>query len=401
MNEIELKKKEFLDNCTITISDNFTGANFTIKGASEIKSFYSKEKEYWEKLKSRSSIIDYYIRFYTQRINDLNALISNSPAWNVSQIEQHWNNIKGSLSHTNVPEGQRLIYSSTSLAKFIYEEYENNSSQAMHTHNFLINSGFNISNKDALLGYLRGYEFITQNKTSIVQRSKSENKNIAQINNDWIQKTKDLDAIFNQYNNKLEDWKTKFISDNESWQKDRKSEVEGFISKGNEDLNSLKKLYTEKLKLEGPVVYWQNRAKLYKQKGQLWLSFLVANIILMTCLLLLILYNLPLPFHYSITEFKPESIKGLVILATIISLGVFLTRVFTKLTYSSFHLQRDAEEREQLTLIYLALVKEGKIADAERKLVFESIFSRADTGILSGDSSPTMPGVVNIMDKFK
>lgn len=401
MDDIELKKKELLDNYSITISDTYEGVNFSIKGTNEIKSFYIKEKEYWEQLKKRGPIVDNYIRFFVQRINEIKSLIENSPNWTVSQIDQNWNSIKNNFARTLVPEGQRIIYSSTSVSKFIFEQYEINHSIANHTHSFLIDNNFNINNKDAFVGYLKGYEFLIQNKSEIVQRSKSENENIAQINSKWLQKTEDLDSIFNIHCNNLEAWRNKFISNHEIWQKDRKKEVEGFINQGGKDIIALKELYSEKLKLEGPVIYWKERAQLYKNKGQLWLSFLTSSVILIMCLLLLILYKLPSSFQYSIVEFKPESIKGLIILASIISLGIFLTRVFTKLTYSSFHLQRDAEEREQLTLVYLALVKEEKIDAQERKLVFESLFSRADTGILHGDSSPTMPGIINIMDKFK
>ena len=57
-------------------------------------------------------------------------------------------------------------------------------------------------------------------------------------------------------------------------------------------------------------------------------------------------------------------------------------------------------KREQLTMVYLALVKEGKIGEDERKLVFEALFSRVDSGLLGGDSSPAMPGSVNLLDNF-
>jgi len=73
-------------------------------------------------------------------------------------------------------------------------------------------------------------------------------------------------------------------------------------------------------------------------------------------------------------------------------------RVLARITFSSFHLARDAEEREQLTHIYLALKKDTTIDQEERKLIMQSIFSRADTGLLKEDSSPTMPG--NIMSNI-
>ncbi|MFH4043602.1 DUF6161 domain-containing protein, partial [Acinetobacter baumannii] len=50
-----------------------------------------------------------------------------------------------------------------------------------------------------------------------------------------------------------------------------------------------------------------------------------------------------------------HSLQGTVLLAVIISAFVFLIRMLSRLAFSSFHLQRDAEERQQLTYVYLAL----------------------------------------------
>jgi hypothetical protein len=59
-----------------------------------------------------------------------------------------------------------------------------------------------------------------------------------------------------------------------------------------------------------------------------------------------------------------------------------------------FHLSRDAEEREQLSYFYLALIKEGAVEKEDRHLIMQSLFSRADSGLLKEDSSPTMPGTM-------
>ena len=92
------------------------------------------------------------------------------------------------------------------------------------------------------------------------------------------------------------------------------------------------------------------------------------------------------------------SIKWSVALITIISFLAFFIRTFSKLTFSSFHLVRDAEEREQLTYVYLALQKEKGVDQTERHLIMQSLFSRADTGLLKDEGSPTMPG--NIADQL-
>ena len=64
---------------------------------------------------------------------------------------------------------------------------------------------------------------------------------------------------------------------------------------------------------------------------------------------------------------------------------------------SSYHLARDAKEREQLTYFYLSLINEKAVTDSERELVITSLFSRSDTGLLKGDSSPEIP-TINLGD---
>ena len=69
--------------------------------------------------------------------------------------------------------------------------------------------------------------------------------------------------------------------------------------------------------------------------------------------------------------------------------------------FSNFHLARDAEEREKLTYLYISLLSKGEVSEEERKIVFQALFSRSDTGLLKEDSSPTMPGVSSYIDKIR
>lgn len=86
-----------------------------------------------------------------------------------------------------------------------------------------------------------------------------------------------------------------------------------------------------------------------------------------------------------------NSVKNAVILTILTSISIYMITLFVKLATSSYHLARDARERYQLTHIYLSLLKEDAIRDEERTIIIQSLFSRADTGLLKGDSSPTVP----------
>ena len=152
--------------------------------------------------------------------------------------------------------------------------------------------------------------------------------------------------------------------------------------------------------MEGPVKHWKERAERYKKEGRTWLKWLLAVAGVTVAILLLLLYKPPESFSLGILNGEPLAVKSIVLVGAALSLCAYLTKTFTKLTFSSFHLSRDAQEREQLTMVYLALVHEqGEANPEERKLILQSLFSRSDTGLLSKDSSPSMPGLPNHLGK--
>ena len=104
-------------------------------------------------------------------------------------------------------------------------------------------------------------------------------------------------------------------------------------------------------------------------------------------------YNLPERLINNDT-FSHQNLKGTIILAVIVSVFVYLIRLFVKLSTSAYHLSRDAKERHQLTYFYLALINDNDktVSEKEREIILNSLFSRADTGLLKGDSTPAFPG---------
>ena len=58
-----------------------------------------------------------------------------------------------------------------------------------------------------------------------------------------------------------------------------------------------------------------------------------------------------------------------------------------------------SEEREQLTMVYLALLEGDAMTKEDRELILQSLFSRVDTGLLGDDGAPTMPGIGSILEK--
>lgn len=165
-------------------------------------------------------------------------------------------------------------------------------------------------------------------------------------------------------------------------------------------LSELESLYEEKLKLQAPAQYWADMEKSYTKSGRWWLVSSVGLSALLMGGLFYFAFKL-LPADLGLEENWTYIFKLSAMLAVITSVGVYILRLLVKMATSSFHLARDAKERNRLSYFYLALIEKKAITDKERAIVLNSLFSRADTGLLKGDSSPVMSSnVTDLVDSM-
>lgn len=182
-------------------------------------------------------------------------------------------------------------------------------------------------------------------------------------------------------------------------------------------LDDIEGLYEEKLKLEAPAKYWADRAKGLFRAGIGWALASAGTVAIGAW----VLWEFFLSFDQSVELMKvaaeaagaadkdvksvlityfssAQNLKSMIAFTVIVSAILFLLRTFIKLSLSAFHLSLDAKEREQLSYMYLSLIQTGQnlktdlIKEKDREIILQALFSRADTGLLKGDSSPTMPG---------
>ncbi len=158
--------------------------------------------------------------------------------------------------------------------------------------------------------------------------------------------------------------------------------------------SELENTYQEKLRLEKPATYWKRSARKYGIQGGLWSLALLASLLLGV---------------YYFSEFFTDWLKGkeidvelstmqgVILFGSVVAIYAFMVKILSRLTFSSFHLMRDAEEREQLTYLYLALNNDQNIDEKSRDIVLQALFSRTDTGLLTAESGPTMPVVSEIL----
>lgn len=211
------------------------------------------------------------------------------------------------------------------------------------------------------------------------------------INDKYTEFTKKIDDLKKEKEDAFNKWFEKACSDHTN-----------FDSDSNKNIKALETSYEELLRLKKPADYWKTRATDLKSEGWRSLYWLIGIVIVTCAMLFSLLWLTPEAMLNSFfSGDRSLAVRWTIIFVTLISFLAFGIRTLTKVTFSSFHLSRDAEERERLTYVYLAMVKDSSIDKTDRHLIMQSLFSRADTGLLKDDSSPTMPGTTSIFDKFK
>jgi hypothetical protein len=363
--------------------------------------FFGENSDLWESCKNKQWIISAYLEHFNKILGHLNALEEqDQPIKNIKSFNNHWTPAQNLLQRSSTENSNfRIFYSKDTYGMFLYEIANISIDQCKSAYHMLTEkSPFNPTTPDQHIGLIKTYEFLMQGESEIVSRRKLEAKTFESLRNEFEQTTNETVSEFLTLQKQMDDWSKEVKSGHLNWENTNKNEFEDFLAKKNETLETLEQIYKEKLRLEAPIEYWKRRAEHYKNQGRIWLLVLSGVVSVLIAILLLLLYETPEAFHHNLFKLEPEAIKGIILFASIISFGAYLARVCARMTFSSFHLQRDAEEREQLTYVYLALSEGEQVETEDRHLILQSLFSRADTGLLGDDSAPTMPGVGPILD---
>ena len=344
----------------ITISDA-TGKSWPFEKLDTFTKFIKEEEKFWkEKQKEleEKGFTNTYLNVFSQLASivastkDIKTMVSNGDdsltKTHLTQFQALELNL---LSTTWIWSGQTFITSWLNSYK-LSQTTGDTFIQIILTKNI---SYASLASYDYFKGCLLAYEYDLQDESLITKRRDAEQDSFSRL--------KDTLVI-------------------------EKNDLVGEISKFKIEAENVTKTYVEDMRLEGPAKYWADRAKQCKVQGDIWANWLYATIasgIIISSLLMAAWLK-----AYS-TKINLNTLEGAIIFASILSLFAFAIKTLSKLTFSSYHLQRDNEEREQLTHLYLALSNENKVDADSRNIVLQALFSRSDSGLLAGDHSPTMP----------
>lgn len=325
--------------------------------------FIKDEEKFWlDKLKKHSETYSFSANTYMNVSVPIQAILESVKAWKQQLSTWSESDFSAQLNLLNTAHlssfNTKWIWSGHSFIEPWLESYKlSNATGEGFIQVVLTHSIPNYSNYDWLKGYLLAYEYELQDESNITKRRNAEQESFVYLKDTLIEQKNSLVS-------EISDFKT--------------------------DAENIKKTYIEFMRLKGPAEYWKVRADECREQGKKWAGLLSVTIIVAGFIFVSLMSAW---LHSYSIGLQLNTFEGAVIFAAIISLFAFAIKTLSKLTFSAFHLQRDAEEREQLTHLYLALSNENKVDADSRNIVLQALFSRSDSGLLVGDHSPVMPSI--------
>ena len=357
------------------------------------KQFVISEFEFWEDCNTGecAQIYNQYNNLYSYVIN-YDQQIDSNPNLDVDGL---YNTLVQQINIFN--ERQNYNFYSKQISAIKIKEF--------HSINYLKSDGFikyvqgkdfSANNPYIFSGAIEGYNLenniqtmddITSESSAIFRKTIDES--VAEVNK--------VHTDYSEKLGKIDDNYEALVDETNTWKKSTEDDLTARIESFNTKMEEIENLYNEKLRLESPAKYWSELEDKYRNEGFKWLRATVITSVILIALLVSILYNIPNSLNIKYVDFNFESLRSTLILAVITSVGVYMLRLFVKMAISAYHLSRDAKERYQLSYFYLSLINDKAIYEGDRSIVLQSLFSRVDTGLLKGDSSPAFPidGMLN------
>lgn len=177
----------------------------------------------------------------------------------------------------------------------------------------------------------------------------------------------------------------------------RKDEIFDFIRQRTNEIAALEQIFREKISLEAPVNYWRRKETVLSRAVKLWGG--VATLVTLGPLGALTIYRSEAYSWFK--DVQPTlSTGGVAILLVVAVLYLTFGRFVSKLFSSSLSLRDDASERVVMAETFLALHRDGKLNDEDRRLVLAPLFrphgaateSESAAGLADAISKAMTPG---------
>ena len=336
-------------------------------------------------------------------------------SWVQQQIRQRYSSISNNLT-------ERWLYSAHSYTDAYINCFVQHGKLASEAFLYYVQKKHSQIPRDMsfeqLKGFIAAYEFENQD-SDLVKRRKSERGAIGKIKKDFAESKDKLfgevAALKSDYENLSAEAKQELVEELEAWHQQRaendekvdqaitqyqksvsdsidahNAEIEAIKEESRNKIRAIEETYEERLRLEPAAKYWKASASRLRKQGVFFVA-LIASTVGAGLLAGIDLFETWL--SHEKLPIDLTSLQGVLITITVLAIYAYILRLLSRMTFSCFHLMRDAEEREQLTYLYLALSNQTDVDEKSREIVLQALFSRSETGLLTNEHGPVMPGM--------
>ena len=282
--------------------------------------------------------------------------------WDEEQLTQEVRNLQ--QGHEGFFRGNWLWSIHPYTDTFVESNLKYGSNSAAAFMSYMIDGQFLLGTKQEFLGTMLAYEFSHQN-LNIKSRREGEKRSLGRLQDEMFEKVKELEERI-----------TSNVKRGERQSLDQRK-----------TFDDLEQKYEEKLRLSKPAEHWKKAATEHENQGKKVVKFLF---IWLGVGLAALGYFVACWLQGIEAAVNLETWQGVVLFGSFMAVFAFSVRVLARLVFSSFHLMRDAQEREQLTYLYLSLIEADPSEKESRDIVLRSLFSRSQTGLLANESGPHM-----------
>jgi len=381
----EALEQEWFKTVSVTFSFPIP-PHLTFKGVSAIYEYVNQQVDGWSKYDDLPRELGQSNACFVNIKDAIIRLVNSYSQHSEQTLRTFWSNqVAGQINKGPLPYNIPEIV-------FLVKVHQDTPGYFQGAYNFITGTSASTNSRELLYGAILAYEFSLKDHTCVTERRNAEESSMSKLRADFQKYLSESEQQLLEYLNKANAKYAEYVKNIDNLKANKEEQFTEWFDPAVNKVAELEETYKEKLKLEEPAIYWSNRAGKLKTQGWRSLGILVGLVVVVCLFLASILWNPPEIFKESIfSEDKSIAIKWILIYITLLSFFAYAIRALSKVMFSSFHLARDCDERYTLTYFYLSLLKDSKVDEKDRQLIIQSLFSRADTGLLKDDSSPTMP----------
>lgn len=361
---------------------------------------------------------DYFLNYWNDIQNNLNIGIENACMCKRNEVTSIINHILNMLSTSLVNEE---MIAQVKVKGKIKLEVTFNSPLSSDIDFPKIYSYIRYASKKLALS--RNIDSLPESLKAYIRFTKNPNESIPNLDSSYIADSIAALYSFREYlfsdkanwnritNETLTIYRSILAKESESFKKtlnrteDTLVAIEKHVLEKEKELDALEETYREKLKLEAPERLWIDQANYYLHSSRINLKF-IAGVSALLLILLNFLVQTLFQTNLSVSWLSPTTI-----LISIISFVLYIIRVLIKQFQSNKHLEIACRERAALTRFYQALVYEtnraadggnSSITDNERLLIFKTLFTITDSGLVkTGSTEISVDNLLSLINPNK